>query len=245
MLAVVTGPPSSGSATGTLTVYNPVTTVATVTPSVGPTYAGTPVTITGTGFRPGAVVQFGGVPAGATYVNDTMMVVYPPAALSAGSVAVAVRNAEPALAGSASGSYTYLSYPEVTSLFPVFGASGTSVTVTGRNFSDADVSISFGGVAASVSSQSEVEVVVTVPAGLPAGLTDITVTNVAQGRSSVYPRVFTVGASPSNGARLVAVGWDHVCAATGSAVKCWGSNSSGQLGDGTTVNRTTPLTSWV
>lgn len=36
-------------------------------------------------------------------------------------------------------------------------------------------------------------------------------------------------------------GWNHTCAIVDGAVRCWGWNEYGQLGDGTTENRTTPV----
>jgi alpha-tubulin suppressor-like RCC1 family protein len=39
----------------------------------------------------------------------------------------------------------------------------------------------------------------------------------------------------------ISPGLDHVCAlTTAGGVKCWGWNSTGALGDGTTINRTYP-----
>jgi len=44
-----------------------------------------------------------------------------------------------------------------------------------------------------------------------------------------------------SGAASVASGWAHTCArTTAGALLCWGRNDSGQLGDGTTIDRPTP-----
>ena len=230
----------SGSATAMLTIANPAPTVTSVTPPSGPDTGGTPITITGTGFMSGATVEISGLSAAGTYVNSTTMTAITPSVVGDVIATVIVRNPAPSL-GEGTATFTYLAYPRIVSIAPTWGPIGTVVTITGVNFSASDAAITFGTQAAAVTSRTTTQIVATVPAGLSAGPVDVTVTNVALGRSRTYTRLFTVGAEQPAGAGSVAAGNQFTCVVTASGgVQCWGNNANGQLGDGTSVSRGTP-----
>ena len=46
----------------------------------------------------------------------------------------------------------------------------------------------------------------------------------------------------SSGIKQISAGWDHTCAlTTGGAVKCWGQNKHGEVGDGSRSDRLKPV----
>jgi uncharacterized repeat protein (TIGR03803 family) len=85
----------------------PAPTVTGVSPASGPLSGGAVVTVSGTGFQPGATVSFGGSAAGeVTYISSTTLYALTPDH-AAGTVTVTVTNPGSG-AGSLSSAYTYI-----------------------------------------------------------------------------------------------------------------------------------------
>ncbi|MBP7125291.1 IPT/TIG domain-containing protein [Myxococcota bacterium] len=169
-------------------------TITSVTPSQGPLAGGTVVTLTGTDFREGCTVTFGGAAATAvTWISATSVTaVTPPHA--AGTVEVRLTNPDQ---GTATATFTYSdetppqSQPRLDLLDPSRGpvSGGTTVTLTGRDFRDGCV-VRFGGVqATSTTFRSATEVqAVTPPHGK--GTVDVSLTN-PDGGTATYSGGFT------------------------------------------------------
>lgn len=143
-------------------------TVTIVQPGSGTVNGGTPVTITGTGFKLGATVTFGGNAAtGVMVLSATSILAVTPA--GTGSVTVTVNNPGGGTASWGS-SWSYVTagtQPAISALNPSSGpaAGGTTVTVTGSNFGTAPV-IAINGIGATVTGSSASSVTITTPAAL-------------------------------------------------------------------------------
>jgi hypothetical protein len=159
------GVASTTSSASTFTyVARPV--VTGVSPSVGPTEGGTTITVTGTKFSGTTAVQVGGVAATSFTVNsDTSLTVVTPAH-AAGQVDVVVSNQEFDSAVNGGSKFTYVTRAVVSSLSPSSGPpeGGTTVVITGSNFTGA-TAVRFGGAdAASFTIDSDTSITAVSPA---------------------------------------------------------------------------------
>jgi hypothetical protein len=145
----VTTTGGTGTSASPLYTYLPVPTVSSVSPSAGPTAGGVTVTVTGTGFVAGATVTFGGVSATNVAVSSGTKLYCTSPAGSAGIVNVNVTTPGGISLDTTGDWFTYKLIPAISSVSPSAGplTGGTSVVITGSNFSAASA-VTFGTVAA-------------------------------------------------------------------------------------------------
>ena len=164
--------------------------IASVSPASGPSSGGTRVTISGTNFRAGSVVTFGGAPAtNVVVLNSTTITASTPAGLP-GTVGIVVT------AGSAStsmaGAFAYLqNAPTITGVSPATGPStgGTTITITGTNLSNV-TGVSVGGISATAVTVVNATTVTAKTAPHGVGLVDVSVTT-STGNLATDPSAFT------------------------------------------------------
>jgi len=202
--------------------------VSGVSPSSGPAAGGTSVTISGSNFSGASAVKFGGNAAASFTVNSATQI----AATSpsgSGTVDVTVTTPAGTSAASSSDQFTYnatAQAPAVSGINPSSGPAGggTSVTISGSNFSGV-TAVKFGGnAAASYTVNSASQITATSPAG--SGTVDVTVTTGAGTSATSSSDRFTYnaaaqppavsGISPSSGST-----------SGGTSVTISGSNFSG------------------
>ncbi|MBS0571464.1 MAG: IPT/TIG domain-containing protein [Proteobacteria bacterium] len=176
----------TGTSSGDFTVTAPPT-ISTFSPTSGP--IGTSVTITGTKFSATAsndTVKFNGTAATVTSATSTQLVATVPTGATSGKISVAV-NGQTATSSS---SFTVTTPPTISNFTPSSGSVGTSVTITGSNFSTTKTSntVKFNGTAATVNSASATQLVVAVPSGATSGSVTVTVS----GQTATSGSAFTV-----------------------------------------------------
>ncbi|MBI3700838.1 MAG: IPT/TIG domain-containing protein [Afipia sp.] len=125
--------------------YVPAPTVDSVTPNSGPATGGTSVTIAGTNFTSVSSVSFGATAAASFTVNGTTSITALSPPNGGGIVDIAVTTPGGASPTSSSDQFTYVAAPTVASISPNSGpaSGGTSVTISGTNFTGTS-SVSFG-----------------------------------------------------------------------------------------------------
>jgi len=113
--------------------------------SFTPTSAATGATITiiGTNFTGATSVSFGGIAATSFTVNSATSITAVVGAGTSGNVSVTTPGGTASIVG-----FTFIPPPTITSFTPVSGGTGTSILITGNNFTGA-TAVNFGGVAAS------------------------------------------------------------------------------------------------
>ncbi|MCI0342026.1 MAG: IPT/TIG domain-containing protein [Planctomycetales bacterium] len=134
----VTNPDAQSASLASGYTYVAPPTVTAVSPSSGDVSGGTPVTLTGTDFAPGATVQFGGSAATNVLVVSSTTIACQTPAGSAGAVSVTVTIPVGGSGGLAS-AFTYTTggtVPTVSAVAPGSGpsAGGTLVSITGSGF---------------------------------------------------------------------------------------------------------------
>jgi hypothetical protein len=178
---------------GFLYVAPPNPTINTIDPNTGPAAGGTSVTITGTDFRPGAVVLFGSVPASSVSVlNATTLTAVTPAH-AAGLVDVTVTNSDSTTITYVDGFTFEPPVPlVVNSIDPNHGSpdGGTVVTLLGEGFTSG-ATVVFGLAAATDVTIVSDQILTAVSPPQPAGtVVPLTVT-LPDGQSVTTADTFT------------------------------------------------------
>ena len=200
-ITVTTSGGSSQAVTADTYTWDPVPTVTGVSPGQGIAGGGATITVTGTGFtqsRAGATtVSVGGVQATNVVVSsDTQLTATVPAASAAGTVDVIATTPGGTSATSPADHFTYFfSVPAVSSVSPTAGpaAGGTTVTISGSNFTGA-TAVTFGSTpAASFTVNSNGSITAVSPAGTAGTRVDITVTGPGGTSTTLSADQFTYG----------------------------------------------------
>jgi Divergent InlB B-repeat domain len=182
----VTTPGGTASSANAFTVPSPPT-ITGLAPASGP--VGTAVTISGTNLAGATAVAFNGVSASFTVSSATAIQTAVPAGATTGQVSVT------AAGGTAQSpaAFTVIAPPTIASFTPASGPVGTSVTISGSGLTGAS-SVTFNGVGATFTVQSDAAIQAIVPSG--AGTGPVSVTTAAGTATSAISFTVTVPTVP-------------------------------------------------
>jgi len=135
-----------------------------------------PVTILGNNLTGATAVTFSGVPAKFVVVSATQIATAVPADATTGTVHVATPG------GTLSSKVAFRVMPQIMNFLPPSGPVGTAVTITGVSLTQTD-RVTFDGVAASFTVNSDTQVTANVPTGATSGRIALTTTG-GQAKSS-------------------------------------------------------------
>jgi hypothetical protein len=159
--------------------------------------AGTVVTVTGTNFIGATAVCFNGTNASFTANSNTQITAFVPTNTTTGLISIVTPNGT----AFSSNNFTVVYPPFILSFSPTNGIPGTSVTITGSNFTGAEV-ITFNGTNASFNVNSDTQISAIVPingtTGLIAVITPYGTAVSTNNFTVVYPPAI-IDFSPTNG----------------------------------------------
>jgi hypothetical protein len=160
----VTTPGGTAASTNNFIVI-PAPTITSFTPTSG--RVGTSVTINGTNFTGATAVTFNGSAASFTVPSDTAI----QATVSAGATTGLISVTTPG--GTATSASNFAVAPTITNFTPTSGRVGTSVAISGANFTGA-TAVTFNGSAANFTVTSATAIQTTAPAGATTGPISVT-----------------------------------------------------------------------
>lgn len=203
---------ATSSLTGGLIVTGPPPVLSSIQPGAGANSGGTRVTVTGANFGLGTEVFLAGVPLTDVAVLDSTTLIGTTGANRAGPLTLLAVNPD-GTSGTLSAAFVASALPPVVNaVSPISGPPTSQVTISGSNFDNSatNVSVAFGGVAATVAAASPAQITAIVPFGALSGPVTVTVF----GQQAAGP-VFTV-TSPKPSSNRAETQFQYVDTSAGS-----------------------------
>jgi uncharacterized repeat protein (TIGR02543 family) len=223
---VTTGGSQSATAAANLFTYTAAVAVSGISTAFGPTTGGTVVEISGTNFTSSSTVVFGANAATDVSYNSTTGKLTATSPAGSGTVNVRVTTSGTQSATATANQFIYYAPPTITGLSRTTGpnAGGSSVIITGTNFTPAST-VAFGSNnVATFTINSTTQITATSPSGT--GAVDVRVTNqggttedVSADNFTYFPLPAVTSISPASGTT-----------AGGTSVTITGQNFTGTTG---------------